>query len=113
MVREHHIKQLLDYFSPRDYFRDYRMKWMVRPSERQFEERASFVDVSGQRPGPKTRRPTLGLKPGMKLADVVQKHQRGQSLTSQWRHRRTGCGAEAIPDNRELQHPQEHGSNVH
>ena len=89
------------------------MKWMVRPSERQFEERASFVDVSGQRPIPYTRRPTLGLKSGMKLADVVQEHQHGQSLPSQWRHSRTGSGAQAIRNNRELQHPQEYGGNVH
>ena len=113
MMREYDIKQWPNHFSPRDYFRDCRVKWMVRPPERQFEERTSFVDVAGERAVPKPSGPTLRLKSGMQLTDVVQKNQSGQSLTNQWRQRAIGCGSQAVANDRELNHSQEYRSNVH
>lgn len=49
----------------------------------------------------------------MQLADVVQKHQCGEPLAHEWSQTGAGCRVETISNNRETQHPQKHGGNVH
>ena len=90
VVREDRVEQRLHGVAPLDDLPYRRVERMVAPAAGEYQECAALLDVSEEGSAPQTRRPPLGLEAGMELADVVQKHQRGQSLARQRRQSRAG-----------------------
>ena len=69
--------------------------------------------MTSQRLAPPPRRPTLCLKAGMQLADIVQEHQGGEPSDG-WSRKAVAHGFfGSVPENRQRQEALEYGCHVH